>query len=445
MEIFKVIKEYLINSQLRENCKLHQQDFTRNRSLTFTNLTVFIINFVKKSLQLELYSFADFFNILSVSKQAFSKARKKLSPMVFTLLNQKLLDEFYIDNEIKTFKGFRILAIDGSTLRLPLDQELYDFYGTNIRDSNIPLAKISTMFDVLNHVTLHGIIQNHKASERNMAAEHIGYLTQIDNLNQSFENLLIFDRGYPSLGLLLMLNNTKKNFLMRIQKSFFSETNIAIEMERRDSIITIPVLEKRISQNVSFNKYLSDLQRDEKLEIRFLILDLPNGQKEYIITSLIDQKIFSANDIFSLYNLRWNIEENYKFYKNIAKIENFSGKSKIAIEQDFYATIFACNISTLLMCEAQEEIEAEIAKSNQIYRQNQKEKKSKYKYKINRNILIGTIKNEIMDILLGDHDLNEYCEKLKDRIKKNLVPIIPGRRFPRYFKQIRNTVDRKAL
>ena len=69
----------------------------------------------------------------------------------------------------------------------------------------------------------------------------------------------------------------------------------------------------------------------------------------------MDQNKFSSNDIFSLYHLRWNIEENYKFYKNIAKIENFSGRSKTAIEQDFYATIFACNVSALLMSEAQEE------------------------------------------------------------------------------------------
>ena len=365
---------------MRENCKLQQQDFTRNRSLTFTNLTVFIINFVKKSLQLELYSFADFFNISSVSKQAFSKARKKLSPMVFTLLNQKLLEEFYTDNEIETFKGFRVLAIDGSTLRLPIDDDLYHFYGTHIHDSNIPLARISTMFDVLNQVTLHGLIKDNKASERCMADEHIKYLAQINNSHQSFEDLLIFDRGYPSLGLLIMLDNAKKHFLARIQKNFFSEINAAIKSECRDSIITIPIFEKRKSPNAPLNEYLSNLQHDATLKLRFLILDLPNGQKEYIITSLMDQNKFSSNDIFSLYHLRWNIEENYKFYKNIAKIENFSGRSKTAIEQDFYATIFACNVSALLMSEAQEELTIELQKSSQ------KEKILKYKYKLNKKV-----------------------------------------------------------
>jgi hypothetical protein len=428
----------LLSSELRENCKLQQQDFTRNRSLTFTNLTVFIINFVKKSLQLELYSFADFFNISSVSKQAFSKARKKLSPMVFTLLNRKLLEEFYTDNEFKTFKGFRVLAIDGSTLRLPHNVELYDFYGSDYHESSVPLAKISTIFDVLNHITLHSLIRNNIASERDMAADHIKYLSQINAPNQPFEDLLIFDRGYPSLGLLFTLKTEKKHFLARIQKSFFCETNAAIQSGSHDSIITISLSGKKIQKNIPLNECLFNLSPDETIQIRLLILDLPNGQKEYIITSLMDQEKFKSSDVFFLYGLRWNIEENYKIYKNIAEIENFSGKSKIAIEQDFYATIFSCNISSLVMLEAQEEVEIELKKD-------QSEKMPKYQYKVNRNILIGTIKNEIMDVLLSDQDLGEYCEKLKNRIKKNLIPIVPGRQFPRIFKKRRSKIDRKAL
>lgn len=429
---------------MRENCKLQQQDFTRNRSLTFTNLTVFIINFVKKSLQLELYSFADFFNISSVSKQAFSKARKKLSPMVFTLLNQKLVEEFYTDNIIKTFKNLRVLAVDGSTLRLPQDDILFEQYGGEEQNSRVPLARTSIIYDVLNQVTLHGIIDGYKSSERDMAVEHIKYLSQINHISQTFEDLLLFDRGYPSLSLLFRLHNEKKHFIVRIADSFLSETNEAIKNGLIDSILTIKVFTKERRFRSRIHEYLSKFSKDIKLQLRFLIFDLGNGKKEYILTSLTNKELFSYNDIFTLYTMRWNIEEGYKFYKNIAEIENFSGKSKIAIEQDFYATIFSCNISALLMLEAQDEIEAAIKEKNQIRARIQEKKVQKYQYKINRNILIGTIKNEIMDILIGEKDLNEYCEKLKTRIKKNLIAIYPGRKFPRKFKQVTRPV-RRAL
>jgi len=402
--------------------------------LTFTNLTVFIINFVKKSSQLELYNFADFFGVSSVTKQAFSSARKKLSPKVFILLNQKLLEEFYSDNIIITFKGLRLLAVDESTLRLPNDSKLRNEYGLDLANSSVPIAKISVMFDVLNQITLHSSINNYRASERDLAIAHIKQLPIKNKVDQSFEDLLMFDRGYPSLGLLFELNSRKKHFLMRIQENFLSETNTAIKSGIQDSIITISAFSKDRKPNSRLKEYLPNLQRNTTMQIRILVFNLDSGKKEYIITSLIDQNRFSYSDIFTMYRMRWNIEEGYKFYKNIAEIENFSGKSKIAIEQDFYATIFACNISALLMLEAQDEVE-----------EANSEKKLKYKYKINRNILVGTVKNEILDVLLGEQDLNEYCERLKNRIKKNLIPIRPGRRFPRVFKRIRSTIDRRAL
>jgi Transposase DDE domain len=434
-----------LDPKLAENCKLRKEDFTRNRSFTFASLAVFIINFVKKSLQLELYSFADFLSIPSVSKQAFSQARKKLSPMIFILLNQKLLEEFYSDNIIKTFKGLRILAVDGSTLRLPADAALQEHYGPSQQNSSVPVARISTVFDVLNNVTLHGLIHDYWTSERSMVIEHFKELDQMNNEGQSFEDLYLFDRGYPALGLLFLLHETKKHFLMRIQEKFFSETTTVIKSGIRDSIVTISKSGKRTPLDSPFYEYLLDFPNDAKVQVRLLIFDLSEGKKEYIITSLLDQEKFTYEDIFQLYTMRWNIEECYKFHKNITDIENFSGKSQIAIEQDFHATIFACNISALLMLEAQEEVESEIQEKNQLKKSNSIQKAPKYRYKINRNILIGTIKNEIIDILLGDKDLDEYCERLKKRIKKNLIAIRPGRKFPRTYRSIRSTVDRRAL
>jgi len=45
--------------------------------------------------------------------------------------------------------------------------------------------------------------------------------------------------------------------------------------------------------------------------------------------------------------------------------------------------------------------------------------------------------------LLSNYD--KYCEKLKNRIKRNLIPIVPGRQFPRNFKHTRRKINRKAL
>ncbi|HEY5562879.1 MAG TPA: hypothetical protein VIK72_14185 [Clostridiaceae bacterium] len=67
--------------------------FTRigSNKMTFKSIVVFILNFVKKSLQLEL---DDFFNgingaNINVSKQAFCEARQKISPTAFIKMSSK--------------------------------------------------------------------------------------------------------------------------------------------------------------------------------------------------------------------------------------------------------------------------------------------------------------------------------------------------------------------
>jgi hypothetical protein len=408
-----------------------------------------IINLTRKSLQIELYNFADFLEVPSCTKQAFSKARKKLSAMVFHLLNAKFLEEFYSNNIIKTINGLRVIAIDGSTIKLPVSKELYEQYGsaTNGTANSVPLARTSLMFDVLNNITLHATLNSYATSERGPAFEHINELIRQNNRIQEksfIGDLLLFDRGYPSLPLMFFLSFKKINFLMRIQRNFLLETNDVIEKGLKDVIIKIPAFKDGRIINSDFKKYMPNLDKNAVIEIRVLVFELSSGQQEIIVTSLLDQELYSYDEIFKLYSLRWNIEECYKFYKSIAEIENFSGKSKLAVEQDFYSTIFTCNICAMLMQEAQDELDEASKKENQSTI-NGHSKKLKYEYKINRNILVGLVKNEIIDVFLSNQDLDEYCAILKNRIKQNMVPIRPNRMFTRFFKSLKRTIYRRAL
>ena len=100
-------------------------------------------------------------------------------------------------------------------------------------------------------------------------------------------------------------------------------------------------------------------------------------------------------------------------------MENFSGKSKLTIEQDFFATVFTCNIASLLMQEAQDEMSPT-------------EKQKKYQYKVNKNIGFALLKDELIKTILLNGDLGEFCRDVKQKMKKNMVPVRPGRSFPRH-------------
>jgi len=386
---------------------------------------LFIINLARKSLQIELFRFAKIGKVKEVSKQAFSKARRKLDPIVFVLMNQKLIQEFYTDNEIKTFRGLRVLAVDGSTVQLPLSDELINYYGlTQNQVGGVPIARVSTLFDVLNKVTIDGLIAPYKTSEKDLAIKHIQNLLEINkntNLKENnIKNLFLFDRGYPSMELLTILYENKEDFIMRCSSVFIKVVNNAIKNGKNDQIVEVAFSDLCSPTKRKLKKIFQNFDESKKIKIRILLFKLKSGEQEILLTSLIDQDKYLPIDFFNLYNQRWDTEENYKFQKSIATMENFSGKSKLTVEQDFFATIFTCNVASLLMKEALDEI-------NEVLEQ----KKCKYKYKINRNIGLGLLKDELITAVLSDEDLTKFCEKVKNQMQKNLVPIRPGRSFSR--------------
>ena len=66
-----------------------------------------------------------------VTASAFSQARYKFKHTAFIELNQKaMVDTMYKDDDYKKFLGFRILAVDGSKIRLPDNDDIREEFGT---------------------------------------------------------------------------------------------------------------------------------------------------------------------------------------------------------------------------------------------------------------------------------------------------------------------------
>ena len=93
--------------------------------MPFPTLIAFFLSGLKASLQNELYAFfphlkqqADLMR--EVSAQALSKARKKFSARVFSLLNRRLLALLQANLPIPRWRGFRVVAADASKVMLLL-------------------------------------------------------------------------------------------------------------------------------------------------------------------------------------------------------------------------------------------------------------------------------------------------------------------------------------
>jgi hypothetical protein len=383
-----------------------------------------------RTLQIELERFLRVLKkgceTLKVTKQAFGKARKKFSEEAFILLNEKLVDEYYTDNTYTTWKGYRVLGIDGSTVQLPMSEEILKEFGgvTNQHGLVMAMGRISAMYDVLNELSVDTVISSYDTGERELALSHIDALIGFDDRTDGHrghqQDLLVFDMGYPALWFMAYLSVLGKDFVIRTSEAFLKEVQEAIHAPQNDLVIQIPLQKPGRPLSPQLKALVPDIDPAMVLSIRVLKLQLEDGTQEILLTPLLDAGRFPSEDFQGLYAKRWGSETNYDVLKNILEIENFSGKSSLSVRQDFYATVLTNNIRGLIHWELQEEVEEE-----------NRSKERKYAYQLNRNLSIGRLKDRIVTLILEQGDLQAFYEDLKREMKRNMVPIRPGRQFPR--------------
>jgi len=172
--------------------------------MSFKDIILFTLNFVRKSLQIEL---DDFFNKIKnidehYTKQAYSEARKKISPLAFVKMSDSIISWFYNSGEFKTFKGMRLTAIDGSVLELNNSPRLRKAFGY-VENKTVKVARAlaSGLYDIENGLMIASKITKYKTGERDIAVELINKLKTFGLKN----DLILFDRGYPSKKLISFL------------------------------------------------------------------------------------------------------------------------------------------------------------------------------------------------------------------------------------------------
>ena len=373
-----------------------------------------MLNFLTRSLSIEIVNFLSFLKRKDIAQETFSKsafvqARKKIKPEVFKHLNQRIIEEFYKDNSgvLRQFDNLRILAMDGSRLTLPFTKELEEIYGQTKNQTNtyIVQAKACVLYDLLNEICINGVLSSIDTDERTQAKQLLEHCQAND--------LIIYDRGYPSFELIYEHYQKNLHFLMRMPLDFSQVVKDFVASGKTSQIVEIKPGQKKSFENKHYTK-------SSTLKIRLLRITLNGGGIEVLATSLLDSKHY-GNEVFKeLYFKRWKIETYYDELKNKLKIEEFSGYSNQSILQDFYSTLFVSNIQTLIENEINEEIEKESETKN-----------IKYQYKINTTLSYGFMKDRILELFFTKNDMNDIINELKELFKKHLIPIRPNRKFER--------------
>lgn len=367
------------------------------------------------------YSYAtelnDFFNrdmALSPEQVAapssLCEARSKIKHEAFIDLNNTLVNTYYQNATIQYWQGFRVIAVDGTTVHVPDTQDNVDFFGgwdsaKSEQGVVCPKARVSFAYDPLNKLIVDAIMAPTSTGEDTLARQHLK--------KSSLDDLNIYDRGYASYRLFRLHEDASLHYCARIPTDLFTRLcDDFLDSDESDHVVDYTP--QGHSRSICIKEGLSV----DPLKIRLIKVKLSTGETEVLATNIFDRRI-NAKSFKKLYHLRWGVEEEYKRLKCRVEIEAYSGKKTEFVLQDFYADIVRLNVSVLIAMEARETLR-------------NKGKKNKYVHAPNMSFVMSQM-TIFLDVLLGETQstLKKVMANLSAHIIKRSEPIRPGRSYPR--------------
>ena len=372
----------------------YENAFTRDRKLTAERMVSMIIEPAKQSLQARLKEFGEkFMDGDYATKQAFSKQRQFIRPEYIREYYDESVELLVSDGKLETFKGMRLIGVDGSRLACENTPELIAEFGCSGPKKDACTALSSVAYDLMAHVTYDCQIGNYSLSERNLLDRH---MNRIETLGIE-KPCIIGDRGYPSYDLIETMIDRGFNFVLRLSEAW---KNVISWMHDTD------------------DKEFQYEYKGKTYSFRCLKIDL--GDKyEYLVTNL-DAATLSLEEAKYVYSLRWEVETFFSFVKTELELENFSGKTKNAVLQEFYATMTIANMCLCFINDADEVIAA-----------NHENTKRVYEHQANRRLSVGQIVPKFLECVFTDSErkrnrlwkeVEQYCERFSESIRPGRNP-----------------------
>lgn len=399
------------------------KDFTRRRKLPFSDTMKAVIIMEGNSLNKEL---CDIFNFKTdgtfISKSAFVQRRNKIKPEAFE-------DAFRIFNgrtscnDLNLYDGYRLLAVDGSDVNIPLNENSPTYFPPNNRsDKGFNQFHINALYDILNNTYTDCIIQDAPKKQEVEAARQM--MKRLGK--RSTKDIVIADRGYASLDLMETVRDAGADFLFRVPESFIRETTNLPEQDC-DTEVSFTIVTRQTKENKRLMaegkaKWLQGPSRFGKnkktvtwfhgspylMSLRLVKFKLDNGNYEIICTSLNPDK-FPPEKLKELYHLRWGIETSFRFLKYAIGLMNFHAKREASVKQEIFARLLMYNFCS------------RIANSVIIDQNGQRELKYKINFTAAIHICFAWLKRQLkLDV--------------RELIAQYIEPVRPGREDKRNIK-----------
>jgi len=267
-----------------------------------------------------------------LAASSYCEARSRFPAYIVREIRDEITtfwDEKYSDDR---WHGFRLHAVDGTKVSLP--RPLFDEGFQAPASGYCPQGLVSLLLRLDDRMICDIRLSSHE-NERTEACAHLDYL--------SIRDLVIYDRGYLSFGLLTAHIRQGVAAVFRVQKGAgFKEVETFWKNKKRETIVTIdPTPPTYRSVKKQFPEY-----EVEPIQLRLIKYTI--GRQTYVLaTTVLDQSI-PANEFVNLYSRRWLAEETFKALKQTLELESFHSKSENGVAQEVEARALLWNLTQML-------------------------------------------------------------------------------------------------
>lgn len=418
----KYVKDQLLSLIAEMNtvpwlfAKNPKTDFSRTRKLNFEAVIQFILSMESGSMKKELLDYFKF-SADTPSASAFVQQRNKLLPETFKFLFSEFNSRFPFE---KKYKGYRLLACDGSDLNIARNSTDTETYFQSLpTDKGFNQLHLNALYDLCSKRYTDAVIQPARKENESFAMTQM-----IDRYYGDKKTIFIADRGYETYNIFAHVQEKGMYYLIRVKDggggsmvgsfkltekgAFDKGMHLMLTRKQTNEVKANPTQYKFLPKASPFD-YL-DLHENKfyTLDFRVVRFAITEDSYECIITNL-PQDEFPMGEIKKIYAMRWGIETSFRELKYAIGLSCFHSKKVEYIMQEIYARLTLYNY-------------CEIITMNVVIHQ----KDTKHIYQMNYTIAI-----HICRYFLRNDISPPDVEKL---IQKNLLPIRPERSDPRKVK-----------
>jgi hypothetical protein len=279
-----------------------------------------------------------------VTDSAATQARQRLgeSPLawLFTTAATQWQQQ---DAHRYDFNGLRLLAVDGTSLKLAESVDNREHFGAprfaNDALASHPHARMVTLCVLDTQLMLAARFGTYRQAEMGYALD---LLSEVPD-----HSLTVFDRAFLGAQLLcnLVKSGTERHFLVPAKSN---TCWTIIDGNAQDAIVEM---------KVSTAARKKDPSLPLVWQVRAVLVDGPKGKPVYLLTSLIDRKRFTAQHLQHCYARRWQIETSYLEIKQtmMGMALSLRSMSVDGTRQEIWGMLIAYNLVRLEMARAAEE------------------------------------------------------------------------------------------